>query len=117
MSTITDLADQAVKALICDVALNVVDAEAVAAAPWLGLPVIHPVFRFCLGRFANKIFVVLSRSIDFKIIEVQVQGEKSEYQEALANYKQANQSGDKDAFDKAEADLKRKLADLIRVRK
>lgn len=116
MSKATDIADQVVKSLIFDVALNVVDSEAVAAAPWLGLPVIHPMFRFILGRFGDKIFAVLSREVDFAIIDAQVQGDKNDYKDALAKFKEANQSGDKDAEAKAKADLKRKLADLIRVR-
>jgi hypothetical protein len=119
MSTSTDLADELIHAAIYDVALRAAKAAAVAEAPWIGWPVFSQMFDFMLNRFADWIYDALDKAVVFAIIDLETEAQRRAYDEAVAAFKQvlSPPTGvpDADAIAKAEAEFKKRLADLIRL--
>lgn len=120
MSTATDTADAIIHAAIYDVAVTAAKSAAVAEAPWIAYPVISQVFDFLLSRFADWIYGALDKAVVFAIIDLETEAERRAYDEAVAALKQViqpiNGVPDADAITKAQAEFKKHLADLIRLR-
>lgn len=119
MSDATDLADEMIHAAIYDVALKAAKASAVAEAPWLAWPVFSQVFDFLLGRFADWIYDALDKAIVFAIIDLETEAQRRAYDDAVAAFKSALQPAtgvpDANVIAQAEAEFKKRLADLIRL--
>lgn len=120
MSASTDIADKIIHAAVYDVAVQSARAAAIAEAPWIASPVISQIFDLLLGKFADWVFAALDKAVTFAIIDLETEAQRAAYDDAVAAFKLAIQpptgAPDADAIAKAEAEFKRRLADLIRLR-
>lgn len=65
-----------------------------AEVPFLALPIISTIFDWLLKMIANKIYQYFALFVTFEIIDVQVSGQVSDSQKALAALKAAQAKGD-----------------------
>ena len=116
MSKATDISDAIIKAAIFDIGLKAVETAAIADSPWLGLPVFRQIFELLLNTIGNKIYDVLSNSLDFEIIKIQTEQERAAYDSAVSALQTTVQKpgATQDEIDKAKAELRARLAALIK---
>jgi hypothetical protein len=110
-----DLVDAIVKGLIFEVALRAVVARLILVVPFLGWPVINPVFVFILSKIAGLLFDEMAKVVSFGIIELQVDHQRKTYEESVDKLKLALTAGDPDAIKQAKEEFKNRLGDLIRL--
>lgn len=126
MSTAADIAEAVVKRLIYEVVVKAVIAKAVAALPFLGYPVIGPIFAFFVTKFADLVYEELARVVTFAVIDFQVERERAAFEEAAGKLKDTlatppeHYDGGPEEKEKKineqKEEFKRRLADLIRLR-
>jgi hypothetical protein len=117
MSTATDFVDRVLRGLILDVGVPVVCNALEAEAPWLKLPVLNPVFRFCVNAFARRLYRAMDEQAVLQVIDLETNHELSEYENASTALKAALLKGTDDAaLQAAKAEYKKRLGDLIRLR-
>ena len=102
-----------IQSILYDVVLVGVEAAAKAEVPFLALPVISQVFDFFVGQIGSLIYKQLELYVAFEIIDLQVAHEASNYKNAVDDLHKAHESGDTDAINKARANFKSTLGNLI----
>lgn len=75
------------------VGVNLAETSIKTAVPFLGWPIIGSIVNWIVGAIANKIYQYFSLWVTFEIIDVQVSGQVSDSQKALAALKTAQASG------------------------
>jgi hypothetical protein len=101
---------------VFDVALKAVITRIVAAVPFLGFPVINPVFVYIITKLAGVIYEEISRVVAFSIIDHTVDQERQKYDDAVNQLKDAVKTGDQNDIEKAKAEFKERLKNLVRIR-
>jgi hypothetical protein len=106
-----------IKGLILDVALKAAISRAVAAIPFLALPIINPIFAYLMGVAAKYLYTEMERVVAFKIIDHKTEAEQKEYDAAAERLKNELQKPEQDrlAIDAAKEEMRKKLALLIRL--
>lgn len=84
---------------------SVIEAEALAAAPWLALPFVKQIFEFILDKIAALIYEQAADAATKLIIDLQINAEESSASVTFANLQMALASGDATAIKKASEDL------------
>lgn len=120
MSKATDIADTVVKTLIYDVVMQAVAAGLIYEAPWLKLPFINYLFNFVMQGLADRLYQQLDRIVEFQVIAIEATHQNNEYVAAASALKdeltKPKEIQNAEALEKAKAEFKRRLADLIRFR-
>lgn len=79
--------EEIIKKLLVEVVMKAVMARIVAAVPFLGFPIIGPIFSLIMGKVFNMVGDELVLMIKLKQIELKVGKENDEYKEAVNNLK------------------------------
>jgi hypothetical protein len=117
--------EKVIQDALLDVALPAALRAAVAAVPFLGMPIINPVFIFLATTLAKLIYKELALQLSFTIIDIETQKELKEYTDAKDKFKDVLSSpvqnypseGERNAaLQKARDEFKAKTRDLIRLR-
>ncbi len=116
MSTVTDTVESVLEAAAHAVIERVVIAQAVAALPWLGYPVIGPVFSALVFWIAKPLIEENIKLTKILITKAEFSAERDAYTRAKLEFKVALESKPEKVKD-AEAEFDRRLADLIHLRK
>lgn len=98
---------------IMDVALTAFEAAEKSALPWLNTPIISQVSDFIDKEAFELLAQVLAQAGVNLTIDLQTDAEKSAYATAEAELRSAHLSGDTNALNKATADFKTALANLV----
>lgn len=104
-----------VKSIVIDVVMKAVLARIVMAIPFLGMPIIGPIFGFLLGKVFTLVAEELTKMVENKVIDIKVGGQKDKYDEAVNNLKVVVESPDKtpEQIEAAKNEFKKRLQDLI----
>jgi hypothetical protein len=105
---------QDVVAGLVDVSVSAAKAASIAAFPPLGWPIISTIYGIILSKIGALISTELQGYAAFAVIDIQTDIEKSAYNSAVSNLKQAQASGDQNAVSQAKQSFKDTLAKLIR---
>jgi len=105
--------NEIVKKLVYEVIVKAAITRLVAAIPFLNLPIVNPLTVYFLGRFAEHLYDVISLYITFQVIDFQTAHQKIEYERAVSELLKAQQSQNKEEQDRAKAEFKKRLGDLI----
>lgn len=106
-----------IKRLILDTVLNIVIQRIVAAVPFLGLPIIGPIFVLLATKFGSMIVSELATHADFIVIDGKTDAEVRKYNDAVKELSAALE-GETDAksIADAEKDFKDRMRELISMR-
>jgi uncharacterized membrane protein required for colicin V production len=107
--------DGIIHSILFDVVLRATIMRIVAMIPFLGLPIINPVFAFIVGKFAGILFVEMQKAVAFKVIDLQIGAQKDAYNEAVVELKAAIEEKNAEEVEKAKAEFKKRLQDLIHL--
>lgn len=104
------------KKLLHEVVIKAVIEKIITAIPFFGLPIINPIFVFIVTQIAEKLYdqiVLVGGNI---IIDLREDAKQREYEEAtnILRFK-LKENQDAEAIEKAKAEYKKKLGDLIRM--
>lgn len=116
--TASSLAEALVKRLVYDVLVKAVIARAVTVLPFLGYPIIGPIFGYLVGRLARPLAEELIKFADNFIIDIREGAKQQAYQEAKAELLEEllrREPGDHESFEAAKEEFKRRLAELVRL--
>lgn len=105
-----------IRDLVFEVVVKQVIARAVALAPWLAWPVINPVFVFVVSKLFGVIYDEMSLTVSFVVIDFRHAHHRAAYDRAVADLKDAQESGNNEEIESAKAEFRSTLRDLIRVR-
>lgn len=112
--------NEAIQKLIMEVVMNVVRTKLVAALPFLGWPIIGPIFGMVLSKVMGIVAEQIGLMIEFQIINVQVNRDRKKYDEAVEKLKVELEKpeGERDeaAIQKAKEDFKARLRDLVTIK-
>lgn len=111
---ITDVVDKLIQGIVFGMGVNAAIISAVAAMPWLGLPIISTLFSYAVNKVATMIYSVIEPQVAFQIINFQTDAEKTAYDNAVAALTSAHLKGDPTSVQQATIDFKKKLASLVR---
>lgn len=106
--------DELLRKFVFESVLKAVAARAVAAFPFLGLPIINPIFMYFLTKVAKTFYNELSLSVGFYSIQLATEKEVVEYRNAVDLLNKAKESG-KDLKD-ANEKFKKAASDLIKFK-
>jgi hypothetical protein len=106
-------ADQIINAVVFDFAVNAAIASLDAQFPILAAPFICSVVRMIISGVGKHIANALSQFVTFQIIDFQIAGQKDAYHKAEAELRQAHLSGDPVAIEKARSDFSSALSRII----
>lgn len=112
INRLADLADLVIDLLILGIGEKVVIAQATAAVPWLGLPVISWIFRGFVHNISESLNKSLTYRVDHVIIRYQTNVKKEEYNEAIQELNNSS-SKNKEEYDKALQVAKDKMDRII----
>lgn len=112
---VVDVVDSIINDAIMVVAVNAAIAAALAAQPWLGLPIINQLFRAACNVVFGRVNYYTQQAAAFAIIDAQTNHEAAAYQQALTNLRNAINSGDPNAIATTRATLQQALAVLIHL--
>ncbi len=96
-----------------DLGMRAAKGAAVAAAPWIGWPVISQLTDFFLAQIGKFFYKFLAEHATFIVIDFQTEAEKKAYLESVDRLKLAQQAGDEHAIQEARDKFKSDLARLI----
>lgn len=106
-----------VRNILFDVILKVVISRAVAAVPFLGFPVIGPLFGMFAGWLAGMLYEEMAKQVTFAMIDLQVGNQKEEYEKAVEELKvvmdKPKEEQNAEELEKAKEALRKRLADLV----
>lgn len=98
--------DEIIQLAIFDVALKAAEAAIIADLPFLGLPIIDPIFLFFMEQIGGVLYKQIALGTTFIVIDIQVGLEKSAYTQAEAALRAAHLTGNQDAIQNATASFK-----------
>lgn len=107
------VADQAIKALIFDVAVKAAELEIVTAVPILGAPVLKQINEALLNFIAQKIYEQLAIGATFVIIDKQTNQEAADAHAAKDKLTAALTAGSQAEIDQATEDFKDAFSKLV----
>lgn len=109
--------DETVKRLIFEVVMSRVVSALLTAVPFLNLPIIKQIVTAVIMKIAERIWDVLARVVDFKIIDIQTAEQARAYEEAVQKLKdtQANPEATLEQVQAAQDAFKARMRDLIRL--
>lgn len=113
-STVEIAVENAVKGLVFDTILDIVIKKIIAKVPFLGWPVINPVFTFIMGQIANLIYKELSLSVKFILIDLKTSQQVVVYEKSVTELKAKIETKNEAEIEKAKAEFKKNLSALIR---
>ena len=112
-------ARQTVGAAIAEVSFNVMVEAAIKVAqyyvPALAAPVLKNVFEFCVRKFMKLLYVEMEKETSMLIIDLKVNKQSREYQDAVMDLRSAIQTNDEKKIQDEKEKFKAKLRDLIRL--
>ena len=97
------------KRLFFEVVVKAAITRVVAAVPFLGWPVVGTVFQVLVMKFAGILYEELQRLTKFTIIDIEIEKNRKEYDEATSKLKDAIEK-DEDV-EKAKEEYKNNLRD------
>lgn len=110
---------QTVGAAIAEVSFNVMVEAAIKVAqyyvPALAAPVLKNVFEFCVRKFMKLLYVEMEKETSMLIIDLKVNKQSREYQDAVMDLRSAIQTNDEKKIQDEKEKFKAKLRDLIRL--
>lgn len=83
--TLIATVDEIIQAIICDVAIKGVEADAVAMLPFLGLPIINPLFRMYLNSVGQRFAKTLVTFANIEIVKFETEQQKEAYEKAISD--------------------------------
>lgn len=116
--------DEVIHSLIFDVALKAVLEKIVIAVPFLGYPVIRPVFALIVNKLFELLYEELSTFVQFEVIDFQNAEKNKEYQNAVQDLKDKltipaahwpTEKERQDAIDQSKAKFKETLRNLVHI--
>lgn len=105
--------DDIISALIYSVGVNAAITAATVKFPWLGLPIVSNLFRYIVTLIGSRIFEAMKPFVDMNVIKFQNAAQQQMYDNAVMELKQAQESGDTDARQKAIDDFKSRFDKLV----
>lgn len=99
-----------------EIATKAAIASAVAAVPFLGLPVINQLFTWCCEQFVKPFRQELTLYFVFKVIDVVVDHQREEYDRAKDVLRAALNSTNQEAIADAKEEYRKRLAELVKLR-
>ncbi len=103
-----------VERLIYEVAVKAATSSLVQTLPFLSLPLVNPLFVGGMEAIAAAIYAELSRIVEFNVTEFETQEQQNQFEKAVTDLHKALSLRDKDAVQKATADFKATLRNLVR---
>jgi hypothetical protein len=112
---VQDLAENVIKNILIEVALKVAIAQIIIAVPFLGFPIINPVFIFIAEKLVLRVFAELARVVNFEIIDIRIESERKNYEEAVSKLRTVLTTPEvpNDQIEKAKEEFRNRLHDLI----
>lgn len=113
-----------IHSVVFDVALKAAFTRIISLVPFLGFPVISPVFIFVTTKLASILYEEIALLVQFKLIDFQTESHNNHYQEAVKqlqtqlNFPKEHWPTEKDReveVEKAKAEFKRTLHDLVYI--
>lgn len=114
MGAANDLINAILKKAIYDLALKAAITRLIYTAPWLALPVIHPVFVFIMTKLAGLLYEEMALRVDFSVIDFETEQERRQYEAAVAELMKLSANPTPEELERAREEIRRRLADLIR---
>jgi hypothetical protein len=105
--------NNAIEDIIFDVALSALKTFAVTELPWLGLPLINPLFNLLVNWIGGYFYTFLSQIADLEVVTIQTTIEATNYTQAIAALQAAYTSGDPTSIATSTTSVKSALAALI----
>lgn len=109
------LANGAIKAIICEVAVDAAVAALTVEFPWLALPIVRQILRLVLGSLSGRLYIELAGVATFAIIDSQVSGELKDVQDAALALHTAYARGNDEAIAQITKDFKVKFGRLVHL--
>lgn len=121
--SIVDATETTTEKVIETIFFNIVSKQIapkiISSIPFLGWPVINPVFMFILSSLAKVFYEELSRGIKMMTIDYEVEKEKQAYIDALKKLEdelaKPKESKDETAIERERLNTRDRLRDLIRI--
>lgn len=114
MDVIKGIIDQVFREVI----LKIVIDKIVAKIPFLAFPIINPIFGWIVGWIGGQILDEMQNAIELKLIDMKVDGQKDDYNEAVEKLKVIVDKPDKtpEELEAAKNELKKRLHDLVSLK-
>lgn len=110
-ASIAAVIEELLKQFLFDIVLKDLIADAIAAAPFLGFPIVNPVFVYLVTKVAKYYYQNTKDFLDAGLIDFKVATENKDYSRAKAALAKAI-AGQKDV-DEAVKEFQRTLGDLV----
>lgn len=110
---VIDVVEQIINDAIMQVAVNAAIGAAIAAQPWLGLPIIKQLFTWAVNLCFGQVNNYVQLAAAFTIIDAQTNAEAAAYQQARTNLANAIASGDQNAIAATRATFQQALSVLM----
>jgi len=113
---VEEIVEGKIRAIFFKEVVGTVIAKAVAAAPFLGLPVIGPIFSWIVGWLAGKFYEEAKLRGVFLAIDLNENRKAVAYERAVAEFREVLKNPlDQDEKKKAEEKYRATLRELIRI--
>lgn len=89
------------QAILIKTLVSEAEALAIAAYPWLGIPVVKQIWELAAGYYANLFSELVQVGTTFLVIDSQIANEKTGLKKELDNIIAVGKTGDPDAIKKA----------------
>ncbi len=108
-----NIVDQIIQGLIYNAGVSFIIAWATANLPFLGLPIIKQLFAWGIGKLGQALSTEMQNQVAFTIIGFKSDLERSQYEDSVAALMVATQGGKPGDIDKATAQFRVALGNLI----
>lgn len=102
--------------IVKDIILKLIIEKIIQALPWLGAPVINPVFVWLFTKIFNVVYDELEVYYDFIKIDIKTEHEQKKYDQATEVLKTAIESQDQQEIENAKELYKKYLKNLVSMR-
>lgn len=105
--------DQIIQFALYEVGVRALKSAAFAEMPFLKVPPLSWIFDGVVNWVAGKLYVELSQTATFTILDIKTDAEKRAYAKAEGLLRSAHLTGNQEALDEATKNFKQALGSLI----